>query len=491
MTSDFPCESVRRLPTRDGQTYDRAFRTRMAMRSLKDSKVKQPRGVPRPKGPDGRRVIFGVMIGRHTMAEVMAEIPPAYPRIAYMRLLSEHAYVLTHPDVIMDVLQTHSREHTKSRGLQVAKAILGEGLLTNEGEAHLRQRRMIQPAFHKQRIAHYADDMVACSVSHEEQWVDGLQVDILADMSALTLAIVGRALFGSDLTGDASEVGTALTEVLDSFQRQMLPGTALLARAPWASNRRLAANAERLDTMVQRLITEHREAGDTGDLLSMMIAAQDDGFAMDDAQLRDEAMTLVLAGHETTAMTLTWTWYLLDRNPEAAEKLRTELDSVLAGRHPRFDDIGSLPYTHGVIAESMRLYPPAWILGRRTTAEMRVDEWTLPRGSIILASQYAMHRDPRFWDSALSFKPARWINSDGRFDENAPGQPRGAWFPFGFSNRKCIGDQFAWTEAVIALATLAARWEVKLVPGTIVKPMPAVTLRPKGGIQMTLHRRTQ
>ncbi len=477
------------LPMRDGQPYDQEFRTRMAIRAVKEARVKQPRGIPRPPGPSGRALAFNTITGRRTMAAAMAEIPRDYPRIAYMRLRSEHAYVLTDPEVIMDLLQTRGRDTIKGRGLQVAKSVLGDGLLTSEGEVHLRQRRMIQPAFHKQRIEHYAQEMVRCSVEHEELWTDGMQVDIATDMSALTLAIVGRALFGSDLTGDAREIGDALTQVLGGFQRQLLPGAAILARLPLASNRHLAENAERLDAMVQRLITEHREAPDNGDLLSMMIAAQEDGHGMDDAQLRDEAMTLVLAGHETTAMTLTWTWYLLDRNPEAARQLHNELDSVLNGRNPEFADIAALPFTYAVIAESMRLYPPAWILGRRAMSEMRVDNWTLPRGSILLASQYAMHRDPRFWDSASSFKPQRWINAEGHFDESAPGQPRGAWFPFGFGNRRCIGDQFAWTEGVLALATLAQRWEAHLVPGTVVELMPAVTLRPKGGIPMTLHRR--
>lgn len=210
---------------------------------------------------------------------------------------------------------------------------------------------------------------------------------------------------------------------------------------------------------------------------------------MDDAQLRDEAMTMVLAGHETTAMALSWTWYLLSANPQAAAGLHRELDSVLDGRDPEFADIPALPFTYAVIAEAMRLYPPAWILGRRTTAFQEVDGWPIPEGSLVLTSAYAMHRDPRFWDSALAFTPQRWINADGAFDESAPGQPKGAWFPFGFGNRKCIGDQFAWTEAVIVLATLAQRWELSLVPGSAVKPNPAVTLRPDGPIPMVLHAR--
>lgn len=472
---------------RDGVPYDQAFRTRMAMRGLRESRVRQPRKVPRPPGPNGAVLLINQLTGRELMIESIARLPRQYPRIAYLRLRGEHAYVLTHPETVLEVFQSQSRDTTKSRGLQVAKAVLGEGLLTSEGAEHLRARRMIQPAFHQQRIAQYADQMAEWARLHSRGWHDGQRIEVVADMSALTLSIVGSALFGSDLSGDAAVVGESLTNMLNSFQRLLLPAGFVLSRLPLPSARRLEVDARRLDELVQRVISEHRISGDTGDLLSMMISAQDEGFEMDDAQLRDEVMTLILAGHETTAMALSWCWYLLAQNPLVGERLRAELDGVLAGRDPEFGDLSALPFTYACVAETMRLFPPAWIYGRRASKDLEVDGWRVPRGSVIMASPYALHRDPRFWEAAGSFRPQRWISETAAFDESAPGQPRGAWATFGFSNRRCIGDQFAWVEAVMVLATLAQRWELKLVPGTSVTLKPAVTLRPGGGIPMTVH----
>jgi cytochrome P450 len=242
---------------------------------------------------------------------------------------------------------------------------------------------------------------------------------------------------------------------------------------------------------VQRLVDEHRAAGDTGDVLSMLLSARDDadGTGMDDRQVRDEVMTLVLAGHETTAMALSWTFALLATNPAAAAALHAELDDVLGGRAPTYDDLGRLPVTTATFAESMRLYPPAWTLGRRLTADVVVDGWTLPAGSLVLASQWVLHRDPRFWPDAEEYLPQRWIDGDGRFDESAPGQPRTAWFPFGLGQRMCVGEPFAWAEGVLVLATLAQHWAPELTDGRVPDVDPAVTLRPKGGLPAVLRRR--
>lgn len=219
----------------------------------------------------------------------------------------------------------------------------------------------------------------------------------------------------------------------------------------------------------------------------MLISAQEDGAGMSDDQLRNEVMTLVLAGHETTAMNLTWTWYLLSVNPAEARTLREELAAVLQGRAPTMADLANLPFTRAVISESMRLFPPAWVIGRQTTADIEIDGWPVPAGSVIMTSQYAMQRDPRYWDSALTFRPSRWLDDGGAYSEKAPGQPRGAWFPFGYGKRQCIGDQFALTEAALVVATLAQTWAPRLVPGSPVEPFAAVTLRPRNGMPMTLE----
>jgi cytochrome P450 len=266
----------------------------------------------------------------------------------------------------------------------------------------------------------------------------------------------------------------------------MVPGGALLNRLPLPSTRVLMSAISELDTVVGRLIAEQRAGlGDDGTVLAMLLHARDeDGRPMPDRLVRDEVLTLMLAGHETTANALDWTWLLLDRNRAAADRLHAELDAAPA--NPR---LAELPYTHAVIAESMRLYPPAWVIGRRMTADVTLAGWSIPAGSLVLASQWVVHRDARWWPDAHAFTPERWLTADGRYDEAAPGQPRGAYFPFGMGRRVCIGESFAWTEAVLALAALARDWAPTLVPGHPIALRPAVTLRPMHGLRMVLHRR--
>lgn len=475
-------------PVRDGKPYDTEARRELARASVRAQNVRQPRGIPRPDGPNGAGFVLRQFLSDDMGPSYFTEIAFRYPRIAHWSVLGRHIYAINDADLIDRIHRENARDMHKGRALMEAKVLLGNGLLTNEGPDHLRQRRMVQPAFHRDRIREYATRMVAATVDHEESWATGRKVDMTADMSALTLDIVGRTLFGADLRSDAAGVGESLTVMLEAFPKLMLPGGQLMARIPGSSLHDLPAELDALDEVVQRMIEEHRASGDTGDLLSMLIAATEDGRTMDDAQLRDEVMTLVLAGHETTAMNLTWTWYLLSQNPAEAAALRSELATVLAGRAPEFADLASLHRTRAVITESMRLFPPAWIIGRATVADISLDGWELPTGSVVLTSQYAMHRDPRYWRSALSFRPERWLDADGSFSEKAPGQPKGAWFPFGYGKRQCIGDQFALTEATLVLATLAQRWAPQLVPGSPVEPLGAVTLRPRHGMPMTLER---
>jgi cytochrome P450 len=418
----------------------------------------------------------------------MVDMESDYAPMAHMRLMGEHAYALTDPDVIVNVFVENGRKTMKGRGLQGAKAVLGNGLLTSEGEVHLRNRRLVQPAFHRDRIADYAVDMVKLTHAHEATWRQGDTVDMQQNMSALTLAIVGRTLFGVDLRRDARDVGDALEALLSGMGARLLLGPRVL-RVPTPARRRALEASARMDQMVQRIIDEHRAVGDTGDMMSMLLAAQEDGVGLSDTQVRDEAMTLVMAGHETTAMTLTWAWMLLSQHPERASWLHEELDSVLAGRTPTITDFANLPRTRAVVAEAIRLYPPAWIQGRRLLEDIDVAGWKLPAGALVLASQFALHRSPRWWQTSLAFRPQRWLSDDGTFSEDAPGQPRGAWFPFGWGNRRCIGEQFAWVEASLVIASLAQRWAPALVPNTDVQPMPAVTLRTKSGMPMVLQRR--
>lgn len=478
-------------PSTDAAPLSVREQARVAGARVAHSDIDVPRDsrkdVARPPGPSGIALINRFLRGRDVLG-FFDDLPLDHPRLAHLRLVGEHVYVLTHPESIVEVMHTHGRDTMKGRGLQGAKAILGNGLLTSEGEVHLRQRRLVQPAFHRDRLRGYADDMVSAANARSERWRDGERLDISADMATLTFEIVGRTLFGADLRGDAADVGAALDEVLGGLGQRLILGPSIL-RIP--SKRRSAAlrASARLDAIVQRMIEQHRDHGDDSDMLGMLIAAQEDGSGMSDEQVRDEAMTLVLAGHETTAMALSWTWLLLAQHPEQRAWLEEELDEVLTAGPPTIDDYPRLHRTRAVVAESMRLYPPAWIMGRRLLVDVDIDEWTVPRGAITLASPWITHRDHRWWPRARAFEPNRWLNSAGEFDETAPGQPRGAWFPFGWGNRRCIGEAFAWMEATLVLATLARHWRADLVPGHAITPTPAVTLRPEPGIDMVLHRR--
>ncbi|HYW31749.1 MAG TPA: cytochrome P450 [Gemmatimonas sp.] len=398
---------------------------------------------------------------------------------------SERYVLLNHPELIRDVLVTNQRSFHKGRALEQARRVLGNGLLTSEGDFHLRQRRLVQPAFHRDRIAGYGAAMVACAERTRARWTDGTVLDMHAEMMRLTLAVVGKTLFGADVEGDAEEIGTALEDALGAFALNMLPFGEWLERLPLPAVRRLRKARVTLDRTIYRMIAERRAAGDDrGDLLSMLVHATDaegDGTSMTDEQLRDEALTIFLAGHETTANALAWTWYLLAQHQAVAGRVHAEVDAL--GRVPRFSDVACLPYTRQVIAESMRLYPPAYAIGRRAVVPYSFGEYQVPARTIVLVSQYLQHRDARWFPDPERFDPDRWT------PEAAQDRPKFSYFPFGAGTRVCVGEQFAWTEAVLLLATLAQEWSASLVPGHAVELQPRITLRPKHGVRMVLHRR--
>jgi cytochrome P450 len=407
--------------------------------------------------------------------------------VVYFGGVSDDFYLLNHPDHIKDVLVTHNASFMKGRGLQRAKRLLGEGLLTSEPPLHRRQRRLAQPAFHKQRINAYASLMVDYTLRLErERWEAGRTLDVAREMMHLALTIVGKTLFGAETEAEAEEVREALSDSIASFTRIMMPFAELLGRLPFPSNRRFEQSRARLDRVIYRIIEERRAGGeDRGDLLSMLLRAQDeeDGGRMTDEQLRDEAMTIFLAGHETTANALAWTWYLLSQHPEAEARLHGELEEVLGGRPPAAEDLPRLRYVEMVFAESMRLYPPAWILGRRALEDYEVGGYLIPRGALVILSPYVMHRDPRFFPEPERFDPGRWT------PEAKAARPQFSYFPFGGGPRRCIGEGFAWMEGVLVIATLAQRWRLRLAPGQRVAPQTGVTLRPRRGILMTPERR--
>lgn len=395
-------------------------------------------------------------------------------------------YLINHPDLIKDVFVTDQKQFKKGRGLEQMTRLLGEGLLTSEGEFHLRQRRLMQPAFHRQRLAAYGEAMTHYAVETRERWQAGETYDIHEEMMRLTLAIVGKTLFGAEMASEASEIDGALNEVIGLFHLLQLPFSGLLEKLPLPPVRRFQAARSRLDATIYRLIAEHRASGeDRGDLLSMLLLAQDedDGGRMTDVQIRDEALTLFLAGHETTANAMTWTWYLLSQHAEAEAKFHAEIDTALAGRIPTVDDLPHLPYTRRVLAESMRLYPPAWAVGRRALTDYTIRDYALPAGAILLLSQAVTHHDPRFWPDPERFDPDRWTS------EAEAARPKFAYFPFGGGPRICIGEQFAWMEGILLLAVIGGQCRLRLAPGQRVATQPIVTLRPRFGMQMRVESR--
>ena len=410
-----------------------------------------------------------------------------YGDVARFRMGPVELHLVNRPEWIRDVLVTHASSFHKGRGLERAKRLLGEGLLTSEDPVHLRQRRMMQPAFHAQRIAGYGNAMAALADRLAARWTAGETRDVAAEMARLTLAIVGRTLFDADVESEADEIGEALTTALSLFGRTFtLPYFELLDRLPLPMNRRFEKAKARIDATIARLIEERRRAPGGTDLLSLLVGASDvegDGGGMTDAQVRDEAITIFLAGHETTANALAWTWYLLSQNPEAEARLHAEVDAALGGRAPSAADLPGLRWTEMVFAESMRLYPPAWIIGRRAMEPYAIGGYSVPKGSIVVACQWVTHRDPRLFRDPERFDPERFLPAAKE------ARPRFAYFPFGGGPRVCIGEGFAWMEGVLVLAAIARRWRLRLVPGQSIVPAPSITLRPRDGIRMTFERR--
>ena len=405
--------------------------------------------------------------------------------VVHLKLANQNAYVVSHPDYIREILVTQQNNFVKSRVLERARVLLGDGLLTSENEFHTRQRRLVQPAFHRDRLIRYASDMVACSVRTRDQYKPG-ECDIHEEMIRLTLAIVGQTLFSKDVSSDAEEIGGAIAEIFSLFNTLLLPFADIVQKLKLGPFRKFDRARAKLDRIVYGLIAERRASGiDTGDLLSMLLLArdEDDNARMTDQQVRDEALTLLIAGHETTANALTWAWYLLAQNPQAEAGWHRELDVVLKGRLPGFEDLPLLPYTTGVFSEALRLYPPAWAIGRKAKAAFQLGPYMIPAKSVLLTSPWIVHRDARWWPDPEKFDPLRWANT------NPDTRPKFAFFPFGGGARVCIGERFAWSEGVLALATIAQRWKMRLVPGHPVVPQAVLTLRPKHGIRMRLEQR--
>ena len=413
-----------------------------------------------------------------------------YGDIAGFKFGPQKVYLISRPEWIEDVLVKSAGKFGKGIALERAKVLLGNGLLTAAGQEHLKHRRMIQPLFHRQHVQGFADAMVRHATRWREAITPGARLDITEQMSGLTLAIVGETLFSSNVEGDSDEVREALTDAVSNFAYAFIPGLNYLQRLPLPIFVKVRQARERLDRVVHKVIANRREAiqeprspspqdpkpPDPQDLISMLLAVRDpenpNEGGMSDTQIRDEAMTIFLAGHETTANAMAWTWHLLGSAPDVEARLHAELATVLAGRIPTVEDVPKLEWTRAVIAESMRLFPPAWTMGRRVLQDHTIGDHLIEKDALVIMSQWVVHHDPRWWPEADAFTPERWL---------APAErPKYAYFPFGGGTRVCIGESFAWTEAILLLATIAQRW--RFVRGS--EPLPAteprITLRPKG-----------
>src|SRR5579884_469110 len=387
------------------------------------------------------------------------------------------AFLVSDPQAIEEVFVTQHPNFIKGPGLRRSAAVFGNGLLTSEGAFWRRQRKLVQPAFHRERIAGYAPVMVAETLRRMETWQEGDVRDIHAEMMPLMLQIAVKTLFGTEVA-EAQRVADAMEVGQENFARWMGYLAMLPDWLPTPTPPSLGRAVRQLDAVVYGLIRARRESGeDRGDLLSLLLRAQDedDGTRMTDKQLRDEILTLLLAGHETTALALTWAFTLLAQHPEASARLIEELRTVLNGRPPTAEARPRLVYAEQVILESMRLYPPAWAVSRTALADCEIAGHSIPAGATVLMSQYVVHRDPRFFPDPETFRPERWASGFART------LPRYAYFPFGGGPRICIGNTFALMEAVLVLATIAQQFRFTLVPGHPIVPHPAVTLRPRYG----------
>jgi cytochrome P450 len=475
---------------------------------------------PKPKMP-GKLLRQFIRDPINTLSKIARE----YGDISYFKLGREHIYLINNPDYIEKVLIYDHRNFKKGKRLQTAKAILGDGLVTSEGDFHNSQRRLIQPIFHPKQIMMYGSIMANYAARMRDGWKDRSIVDISQEMMQLTLSIICKSVLNYDVESEAQKVGKALTTVRNYSKRLQSPMGQVLDKIPIVPAPKKAHEAKKeLDSLVYGLISDRRQQqgesnsnsdGENGynDLLTRLLEAQDSDASqvrpgnatttsslssslptdgkMSDRQVRDEVMTIFIAGHETTANALTWTFYLLSQCPDVEKKLLCEVDSVLENRVgnngesriPSTEDLPKLQYTEKVLRESMRVFPPVWTMGRYVENDYSIGDYTIPAGSSILMSQYVLHHDSRYYENPKQFNPDRWT------EEFKTHLPRFSYFPFGGGIRGCIGEPFAWMEGVLIIATIAQKWTMHLVPGQRVKLDPAITLRPKYGMKMKLIQR--
>jgi len=440
-----------------------------------------------PRGPKGHWLLGHMAAFRDDPLGLFTRSARDYGDFVPLRFGPARLILISNPDDIEYVLITNNRNFVKDVAVRAIRPIGGNGLFLSEGDFWLRQRRLMQPAFHRQRIASYAETMVAYTQRMLDSWQGGETRDVHHEMTHLTMTIVAKTLFDADVGNEAAELGATITRALECLSARLgslwllLPDT-----LPLPMNVRMRREVRRLDEVVYRIIDQRRASGeDRGDLLSMLLHTQDedDGSRMTDLQVRDEAMTLFLAGHETTATTLAWAWYLLSQHPEAEARLVAEVQAALAGRAATVEDLQRLHYAEMVVTETLRLYPPVMALGREPIADCQIGGYPVRKGTSLIMSPWVLQRDPRYFEEPARFEPDRWA------DGLAQRLPRFAYFPFGGGPRLCIGSAFATMEATLVLATVAQRYRLRLAPGQIVVPAVTPTLRPKHGLKMVVEAR--
>jgi cytochrome P450 len=406
-----------------------------------------------------------------------------YGKMAHYRVGPSDIVLVNEPEFIREILITQAGSFIKERTQKRMRILLGEGLITSDGESHKRQRRITAPAFHRQRIQTYGSIMVERAAAMRESWSEQREIDVSAEMMRLSLEVVARTLFAQEVTKDILSINHEVNAIMKLYNFLIaLPRAEDYLHLPIPGLMRFRRARKRLDEVVYRMIADHRAAGvDRGDLLSMLIRSRDeeqDNTGMSDEQLRDQVLTIFLAGYETVANALAWTWMLLAQNPDAEAKLHRELDTVLGGRLPSIDDLPQLRYTEMVLAESMRLYPPAWAMGRQAIRDVALGPYFFPAGTYFFFSQYIIQRSGEHFPDPLRFDPERFT------PERRAGRSKFVYFPFGAGGRQCIGESFAWMEMTLVLTTIAQRWRLRLVPNQRLEVQPKITLRPKYGIRM-------
>ncbi len=435
------------------------------------------------------RVLSGELF-RENATEYLLHNAQRYGDLVRFRALGREVLQFNHPELISDMLVRNERLHQRNLVMQRSKSILGEGLLTSEEPLHMRQRRLAQPAFHRARIHAFGEVIASSTALSTSGWRDNTTIDMHGEMLLLALRIVGRTLFSMDFEEDIESIAAAVDAFQSFLPLAFLPVPHLLQRLPIASMRRIRQGRDHMDTLIYRVIAERRaDPRDRGDLLSMLLAsvgAEDGGEErMSDEQVRDECLTVLLAGHETTANALSFILWQLAAQEDIQEELAAEVKRVLNGRLPNADDYPQLGLAGQVVAEGLRLYPPVWVTSRMAGEAYEYRGVQIHAGTFLLAPQILLHRDPRFWEDPLRFDP-------GRFAKEAKGsRPKLAYFPFGAGSRQCIGEGLAWMEGVLALAVIAQEWRIALPEGAAktIAVKPSVTLRPSGPVMLRLERR--